>query len=52
MIMKKYYNAPQTEAMTFAPEEHVLDKINIPGSPGGPLVGGGAPLRKINVMYI
>ena len=54
--MKKYYMRPQSEVMIFAPEEHVLDKITLPGSGDGPAVGNigtsGAPMRKINVMYI
>ena len=54
--MKKYYMMPQTEAITFAPEEHVLDSLIIPGSGDGPSVGApirsSGPLHKAGVMYI
>lgn len=44
---------PQSEAITFAPEEHVMDEFLIPSSGDGPRVG--APTRHGNpvaVMYI
>jgi len=53
MKMKNYIS-PLTEAITFAPEERIMDKISIPDSGGGPGVGapGRGPEKKLNVMYI
>jgi len=44
--MKKLYLQPSTELLTFAPEDHVLEKITIKGSGEGP--GVGAPLRNFS----
>ncbi|MCQ2347708.1 MAG: hypothetical protein MJZ65_00800 [Paludibacteraceae bacterium] len=49
--MKKYYITPQSEVMTFAPQEQVMTPQTLYGSPSM-VEPTSAPMRKISVRYI
>lgn len=46
--MKTMYIEPKTNEVSLNALEAVMDPIPVPGSPEGPSVGGGAPLRRPN----
>ena len=46
--MKTMYIEPKTNVVSLKALDALMDPIAIPGSPDGPSVGGGAPLRRPN----
>jgi len=54
-MAKSIYKSPLIEAITFAPEERIMEKIAVGGSGSGHEPGmapARGPERNINVMYI